>query len=133
MNAINRTKTFYENNLDKRISEQQNISENFDIQEFLILEFKQRIKTILESEILWFDENAIQESKDHFYGSLSNIFKNYNLEDIYKNKNQYIEEIFSIILQESENYSYVWNPDHIPELIADMKNRINTKKSEYWF
>lgn len=133
MNALCRNKTFYECNLDKKILELENNSDDFDIEDFLIIEFKDKIKTILEAEILWFSKKGIADSKNHFYWSLENTFKKYDLEEIYENKNEYINESFSIISKESEKYTYVWNPDNIPEKINDMKNRIKYIKKEYWF
>ena len=133
MNALCRNKTFYECNLDKRILELEKNSENFNIKEFLISEFKGKIKTILESEVLWFNKDAINDSKNHFYSSLKNILNNYDLAEVYDNKNQYIKEEFDIIWKESENYTYVWNPDEVPYKINDMKNRINDIKIEYLF
>ena len=132
MNSLNRTRTFYENNLNKKILELKNDTEYFNIEKFLIWELKNRIKMILENEILWFNQEAIEESKSHFYGSLKNIFKEHKLENIYDNKNEYIKEIFSIIWKQSENYTYVWDPDDIPYKINEMKNKINNIKNKYW-
>jgi len=132
MNALNRTKTFYENSLDKRILEQQENSNDFNLEEFLIFEFKAKIKFTLEYEIADFNAEVTNELKNNL-GLFKQIFSNYNLGGLYNNKEQYTKEAFEQIFQETENYTYVWNPIDIPSKISEMQNKVINIQKKYWF
>ena len=106
MNAVYRNKTFYENSLDKKIKELNNNSDNFSVEEFLIQEFKKKIKFALEYDIAEFNMEVSEEFKKNL-DIFENIFNNYNLANLYKNRNKYTKEAFDLILKESENYTYV--------------------------